>query len=471
MTDNWDNNWWESTGDDSNALDLPEDADFREDISWHGQKLPDAPFTGGSPTTPDPARPAPRPPISAQPPIFAQPLDSALPPAPTAPPPTWNSYQAPLPSDATTSPPSVYQPSTPPPAHSRKQKKSAPSIGVIIVAILVVIFAANSAVHNDDDDGSYSSEDSTMWSDADPSLTTGLVEIDPSAGDAEVQGSGIVVDDNTVATPYHLVAGATSIKVTSADGTKTKATMLGFDASKDIAILKANLPDSEPVDTSSDSVDDADDDGSAVVVDNTVYNSPVQANPPLIATEGQIEVDSTFLDNGTLASPLELLEFAFSFSDELPVPGMNWAGPGAAVFDNTEQLMGMILDTQGDYAYAIPAGALAEVLFAVQKGKDNGTTRVGPAGDLGLTSTDTDENGYPIVESVTRNGPAAKAGITKGDTLVAIDGTDLTGDPTLGLEGIIRSLEPGDKTKVTVIPAKGGPKKTYTLTVEKSKSA
>lgn len=53
-------------------------------------------------------------------------------------------------------------------------------------------------------------------------------------------GSGVVVDDNgDILTSLHVVAGATSIQVTFADGTKADATIQTQEPANDIAVLQA----------------------------------------------------------------------------------------------------------------------------------------------------------------------------------------------------------------------------------------
>lgn len=57
----------------------------------------------------------------------------------------------------------------------------------------------------------------------------------------EAAGTGFVIaQDGYIATNQHVIAGATSITVTLRDGTKTPATLVGSDASRDLAVIHIN---------------------------------------------------------------------------------------------------------------------------------------------------------------------------------------------------------------------------------------
>ena len=61
-------------------------------------------------------------------------------------------------------------------------------------------------------------------------------------------GSGfILTQDGYILTNYHVVEGANSVKVTMYDGTSYDATIVGYDESNDIAVLKIDASDLTPV--------------------------------------------------------------------------------------------------------------------------------------------------------------------------------------------------------------------------------
>src|SRR3954464_2337267 len=69
----------------------------------------------------------------------------------------------------------------------------------------------------------------------------GVVQITTTEGSSQALGSGFVLDKNGyIATNYHVVNGATSIKVRFSNDDTLKATLIGSDPSTDIALLKVD---------------------------------------------------------------------------------------------------------------------------------------------------------------------------------------------------------------------------------------
>ncbi len=65
------------------------------------------------------------------------------------------------------------------------------------------------------------------------------------------QGSGVIVGSNLVVTNAHVVDGATQVTVTFGDGEQVPATVLGTDATHDLAVLSASTGDRPVVQTGS----------------------------------------------------------------------------------------------------------------------------------------------------------------------------------------------------------------------------
>ena len=64
-------------------------------------------------------------------------------------------------------------------------------------------------------------------------------------GSSQAQGSGFVYDtQGHIVTDQHVVAGASSISVRFSNGATYKATVVGTDASSDLAVIKVNAPSS-----------------------------------------------------------------------------------------------------------------------------------------------------------------------------------------------------------------------------------
>ena len=76
-----------------------------------------------------------------------------------------------------------------------------------------------------------------------PSVVT-IETSDPATeGKGEGLGTGVIVDTRgSILTAYHVVAGATSIRVTFADGTRSGAEVVSTDPAHDIAVVMAAHP-------------------------------------------------------------------------------------------------------------------------------------------------------------------------------------------------------------------------------------
>jgi S1-C subfamily serine protease len=65
----------------------------------------------------------------------------------------------------------------------------------------------------------------------------------PGSGSQQAQGSGFVYDDDGhIVTNQHVVDGAESISVLFSNGESYDATLVGSDASTDLAVLKVDAP-------------------------------------------------------------------------------------------------------------------------------------------------------------------------------------------------------------------------------------
>ncbi|SMC59759.1 S1C family serine protease [Kibdelosporangium aridum] len=70
-------------------------------------------------------------------------------------------------------------------------------------------------------------------------VRAGVVSVQAPRGGRTATGSGFVIDDRAhIITNSHVVAGASSVTVTGADGTRRTATVVGTDPSSDIAVLR-----------------------------------------------------------------------------------------------------------------------------------------------------------------------------------------------------------------------------------------
>lgn len=72
-------------------------------------------------------------------------------------------------------------------------------------------------------------------------VSPSIVEVTAAAQGGKSTGSGVVVTaDGEIVTNNHVVAGASSVKVTTNDGKSYRAEVVGTDSKKDLALLKAS---------------------------------------------------------------------------------------------------------------------------------------------------------------------------------------------------------------------------------------
>lgn len=282
----------------------------------------------------------------------------------------------------------------------------------------------------------------------------GVVLIAGQTSNGTAAGTGMVLTaDGKVLTNYHVVAGTDTVaaKVASTGDTYL-ATVLGFDQTKDVALLQ--LKDAS---------------GLATV---TIDNSGVTAGSPVTAV-GNAEGGGVLV-----AAPGKVtgLDRSLRVSSDSPwgnfedlsglietnagaVPGHS----GGPMFDAQAEVVGITTagSTKAGTSYAVPIAAALSVVSQIETGADAGTVRVGPAGFLGVqpSTEETTGTGIDVVKVVT-DSPAAKAGMTAGSTLIKVG--DTTVRAGMNLANVIRSLEPGQQVSISWITSSG---KTRTATV------
>lgn len=275
--------------------------------------------------------------------------------------------------------------------------------------------------------------------------------------------SGLVMTtDGTVVVPYHPLATALSARITVlAPGGKTMdATMVGFDATRDVAVLsvlglrKAEVPgvDREPVDT-----------GDHVEVSSYAIGR-FGAGSDYASTVASEIVDT----RARTAVELVWTEFFAEVSGllKLRLDPAGDGGVGQAVF-SSGGVVGLVIDQDGSSGYAVPIADLAEIVSTVQAGKGSGSVRVGPPGSLGLSFgvNSVDTEGWPVVATVEPFGPAAEAGIKEGDLLIKVGGVGLNalGQRRISPAAAVRMLEPESPVAVTWLSRASGRQRTATV--------
>jgi S1-C subfamily serine protease len=287
----------------------------------------------------------------------------------------------------------------------------------------------------------------------------GLVDVISTLGDqsATAEGTGIVLTSTgEVLTNNHVIDGATSVKVVDIGNGKTyTATVVGYDKTKDVAVLK--LQNASGLQTAPLG------DSSSVAVGQNVTalgNAEGKGGTPAVAT-GEITglgaaIDAA--DQGTGA--VEHLTGMIQTNADIE-PGDS----GGPLVNSAGQVIGM--DTAASSnpgqtgttasvsttAFAIPISRAMSIAHQIEAGQASATVHIGPTGFLGVAIASASSGGFGAttsgapVEGAIQGTPAAQLGLTGGDTIQSVGGHSI-GSAT-DLQNVIEQHHPGDKVTVT----------------------
>ncbi len=273
---------------------------------------------------------------------------------------------------------------------------------------------------------------------------------------ASVSGSGFVIsDDGYIMTNNHVIeearTGGYEVSVLMYDGTEYTADIVGYDSANDIAVLKIDAADLEPV-----AMGAAED----IVVGREIY--PV-GNPlgelNFTMTTGIISATDRTITTDADSAPINM------FQIDAAVNSGNSGGP---VYDSDGEVIGVVTAKTSatgveGLGFAIPiqdAAHIADQLIQFGYVTDRATLGI----TAGITVTESMAERYGLtvgayMRIVTPDGPAAQAGVQERDIITAVDGVPVTGYTEL--TGIVRTYAVGDSAELTIW--RGG--ETLTLTV------
>jgi S1-C subfamily serine protease len=329
---------------------------------------------------------------------------------------------------------------------------------------------------------SYSQSGSTTTVDSQPATaaeTRGVALIDTVLGyqDAAAAGTGIVLTSNgEVLTNYHVVEGATSIKVTIASTGKTyTAAVVGHDQTDDIALLK--LTDASGLTTATI------DDDTVATGDHVSAVGNAGGTDSLTAADGTVtslsETITTESESGVAGETLENL----IATDADVVPGDS----GGPLNDHEGEVIGV--DTAASTGseingYAIPIDTALRIVQEIRSGDETSTVQIGAGAFLGVqvssadaadSSSDGSSSGdsYPgdlygdgyaqdsatqqsagaLVAGVEDGSPADTAGLQAGDTITAIGGSTVSSADDVST--LVQKHDAGDRVKVSWTDSSG----------------
>ena len=274
---------------------------------------------------------------------------------------------------------------------------------------------------------------------------------------SESEGSGIIYsEDGYIITNYHVISdavesnGKISVYLESDSTTAISATVVGYDVSADLAVVKIDkngLP-SIGIGKSSD-----------LKVGQTAI---AVGNPGGMDFMGSVSkgiisgLDRTIqLENTT---EINLIQ-----TDAAINPGNS----GGALVNSSGQLIGvnsakMASENFEGMGFAIPVDDVVEICDRIISKKDAPVGYVGVEISTRYDASTLQMMGYPagvVVAGVAAGSPAANAGIEKGDIITQFNGTAVTGYTVFNSEKM--KYSPGDEVTLTVY--RGG--KTYSVKI------
>jgi serine protease Do len=291
-------------------------------------------------------------------------------------------------------------------------------------------------------------------------VTTSLVETDPFGGAQEGKGVGsgfVIRSDGIIVTNFHVVEGATNIRVTfpAPDQKTYAARVIGGDSDHDLAVLKIEakglpvlaLGDSKTVEL-----------GQRVIAIG--YALALEGGPTV--TSGIISSLTRTIQVGDPNGPTRTYQDVLQ-TDAAINPG-NSGGPLVDLAGNVIGINSAGAGSAENIGFSIAIDAAKPIIDqaiahpnAPQPYLGVSTTSVDPglAAQLNLPV----DRGALVLAVA---GPAQQAGIQRGDVIVSLDGQGVSSSDDLGT--LIHEKKPGDAVKVGLVGPQGQ-RRTVTATL------
>jgi S1-C subfamily serine protease len=263
----------------------------------------------------------------------------------------------------------------------------------------------------------------------------------------QAAGTGVILtSDGQILTNNHVIDGATSIEVTvESTGTTYEATVVGTDATNDIALLQ--LEDASGLDVATT------DDGALALGDEATSVGNAEGTGDLVAAAGTITALNEAITVGN-----EYTGASESLSGLIEVDADVVSGDsGGPLVDENGDVIGIVTAASSGSTnisgYAIPIETALSIVDQITSGEETDTVSIGSPAFLGVQIAATESTTGVAVGGVIADTPAAAAGLVEGDTITAVDGTAVTTSDALS--SLIATYEVGDTVTVTYTTAAG----------------
>ncbi len=296
------------------------------------------------------------------------------------------------------------------------------------------------------------------WEAVSAAVSNAVVSIAVATDRGEALGSGVIFDkEGHIITNNHVVAGASKIQVTLADGRVYDAETTGTDPATDLAVIQlkdapdnltvAQLGDSDKLATGQDVMAI----GNPLGLSSTVTTGIISAlDRPVVNSQNEDGSGDSAVSSAVYTNAIQI--------DAAINPG-NSGGP---LFDEKGQVIGITSSiatmsrssSEGGsgsigIGFAIPVKLADKVAKQLIKSGTATHAYLGVTLDTAGATADGEKRGGAKITSVESGSPADKAGLKTNDVVIAIDGkTTAQGS---ALTGYVRQYSANDKVKLTVI--------------------
>lgn len=279
-------------------------------------------------------------------------------------------------------------------------------------------------------------------------MAAGVVLLFVSSDSGSGAGTGMIVDPSgIVVTNYHVVEATTEVTATLATtGKSYSATVLGADATNDIAVLQ--LKGASRLDTVKF------DDDTLALGDQVSAVGNANGQGFLSRADGVVTDLDTTVRVSDESSPWGASTLRDVIQTTAPAAPGDSGGP---TFDAEGEVVGMTsagTATDGGtpaadrVSYAITIQKVSDTIDLVRSRTPSNTLRIGPKPYLGISvSTSRDTGPGATVVSVTTDGPADRAGLQTDDVITSLGGTTVSsaGD----ISQTLARYSPGDTIPIS----------------------
>jgi S1-C subfamily serine protease len=351
-------------------------------------------------------------------------------------------------------------PPPPPPAPERRLRRS------LIVAVLAASLGAGTTLlisqHAGGSFGSNVLTTAEVASKVDP----GLVDINTTLGyqEAQAAGTGLVVTSNgEVITNNHVIEGATTITATDIGNGRTyPATVVGYDRSHDVAVLK--LQNAAGLQTVTLGSSASAQPGQKVVA---IGNAEGRGGAPSVVSGQIVSLNASIRASDASAGTSERLHGLIRHNAPIQPgdsggPLVNTSGEVIGI-DTAASTQDFQISGGGDQtqAFAIPINAAVSIAKQIDEQQASAQIHLGATAFVGVDVSSAQQaagqgvatGSGVLIAGIVAGSPAQRAGFAIGDLITSVNGKQVTSP--LSLQQTLQQHHPGDQVTIGWTSASG----------------